>query len=211
MKDDRFSWDSISIEKYYEIKDILDDESTDDISKNVSLVALMLDEDEDVVWDMDLVTVGGYIEKLSFLDRFDIPKNPNINITLPGYDLEVMKDVTKLSIAQYVDYQGFIALPLREGIDKILSVFLIPKGHRYNDGYDIIDLQKTIRENLSFRVAEGLFGFFLRSYGESLIRSLKFLRRQMRKTKDPEMKKEMMRKEEEFRKRLTDLIASDGS
>lgn len=210
-KDRNFDWDSITISKYYDIKDILDDEETDDITKNVKMVSVILDMDEDEVWDMDLTTVGQYIDKLKFLNKFDIPKNPNMNISLPGYKLQVMKDVTKITIAQYVDYQNFISLPFRESIDKILSVFLIPDGCKYNDGYDILDLQKTIRENLSFRVAEGLFGFFLRRYGESLIHSLKLLRREARMMKkNPEMKKEIMEKMEEIKKRFQDLIHSVG-
>lgn len=210
-KDRKFDWDSITISKYYDIKDILDDEETDDITKNVKMVSIILDMPEDEIWDMDLTTVGQYIDKLKFLNKFDIPKSPNMNITLPGYKLQVMKDVTKITIAQYVDYQSFISLPFRESIDKILSVFLIPEDHKYNDGYDILDLQKTIRENLSFRVAEGLLGFFLRKYGESLIHSLRLLRREARRMKkNPEMKKEILEKEKEIKKMFQDLIHLTG-
>lgn len=202
----RFSWDNISIAKYYEIKDILDEEGEDDITKNVRLVALILDKDESEVWDMDLAQVGQYIDKLRFLNKFDIPDHPRMNIRLPGYELEVMKDVTKINVAQYVDYQSFAKMPLREGIDKILSVFLIPKGCTYNTGYDILDLQKTIRENLSFRIGEGLLGFILGEYGRSLTHSLRYCRRQMRKTKDREMMKEWNQKEEMIKEKIQDLI-----
>ena len=86
----QFDWNQISISKYYEIKDIVEDKDTDDISKNVQLVALMLDKDEQDIWDMELAEVGDYIKALSFLDKFDIPKNPSMNITLPGYRIKVM-------------------------------------------------------------------------------------------------------------------------
>lgn len=208
--DNKFDWKNISIEKYYRIKDILEEEGDDDITKNVKLVSAVLDIPEDDVWNMDLVTVGGYIDNLSFLGKFDLPRTPNLKISLPGYKLEVMKDVSRITIAQYVDYQSFVSLPLREGMEKILSIFLIPEGHRYNEGYDILDLQKTIRENLSFGVAEGLLGFFLKEYGRSLMRSLRFLRRTARRTKDPEKKAEMLSKEREMRRRMQDLISSFG-
>lgn len=209
-KDKDFSWDNISIDKYYQIKDILDAEGDDDITKNVRLVALMLDKDESEVWDMELSKVGEYIDRLRFLNKFDIPDHPRMKINIPGYELEVMKDVTKINVAQYVDYQSFAQLPLREGIDKILSIFLIPKGCSYNTGYDIVDLQKTIRENLSFRIGEGLLGFILREYGESLTHSLVYCRRMIRRTKDTAMMKDWKEKEEMIIQKLKDLTSIAG-
>lgn len=207
---DPFDWENISIDKYYYIKDILDDETDDDITKNVKLVAVMLDKDEQEVWDMDMAQAGDYISRLQFLGKFELPKNSNMKIKLPGYDLVVMKDLTKISVAQYVDFQNFIKMPLREGMEKILSIFLIPEDHKYNDGYDIIDLQKVIRENLSFRVAEGLLGFFIEKYGKSLIHSLVYCRRQVRKTKDPEMMERLEKTEKEIQQKLDSLIRLIG-
>lgn len=203
---DPFDWENISIDKYYEIKDILDDEEDDDITKNVKLVAVMLDKDEQEVWDMDMAQAGDYISRLQFLGKFELPKHPNMKIKLPGYDLVVIKDLTKINVAQYVDFQNFIKMPLREGMEKILSIFLIPENHKYNDGYDIIDLQKVIRENLSFRVAEGLLGFFMEKYGKSLIHSLVYCRRQVRKTKNPEMMEKLKKTEKEVQQKLDNLI-----
>jgi hypothetical protein len=205
-----FDWDNITIEKYYEIMDVLNDEADDDITKNVKLVSIMLDKDEQEIWDMDMTEAGGYISKLKFLNKFDIPDHPNMKFNLPGYNLEVIKDVTKINVAQYVDFQNFVKMPLRDGMDKILSVFLIPVGCKYNDGYDIIDLQRVIRENLSFRVAEGLLGFFLRKYTRLLMDSLSYCRRQIRKTKDPEMMEKLKATEMEAKKKLQDLIALTG-
>lgn len=201
-----FDWENISIDKYYEIKDILDDETDDDITKNVKMVAVITGKDEDEVWSMDMAEAGEYISRLQFLNKFEMPKNPNMKIKLPNYDLVVMKDVSRISVAQYVDFQNFVKLPLREGMEKILSIFLIPEGCKYNEGYDIIDLQKEIRENISFRVAEGLLSFFIEKYGELLIHSLVYCRRQVMKTKDPEMMEKFKKTEKEIQQKLDSLI-----
>lgn len=205
-----FDWDRITIEKYYDIMDVLNDDNDDDITKNVKLVSIMLDKDESEIWDMDLTQAGEYISRLQFLNKFDIPDNPNMKFNLPGYNLEVMKDVTKINVAQYVDFQNFVKMPLRESMDKILSIFLIPSGYKYNDGYDIIDLQKTIRKNMSFRVAEGLLSFFLRKYGKLLIHSLSCCRKQIKKTKDPVMMEKLLKTQAEIQKKLEDLTALTG-
>ena len=207
---DPFNWDRISISKYYDIKDILDEEGDDDITKSVRLIAVILDKDETEVWDMDLTEVGKYTNRLKFLEKFDLPRAPK-KVVLPGYTLVVMDDVTKLNVAQYVDYQNFITLPFRDAIDKLLSVFLIPEGHKYNTDYDILDVQRDIREHLSFRMAEAFLSFFLRRYGESLIRSLDCYRRILKKEKDPMMKEKMMKKKEELTAAIRSLILSSGS
>ena len=201
-----FDWENITIEKYYNIKDILDDEVDDDITKNVKLVAVMLNKDEQEVWDMDMAEAGNYISKLQFLNKFELPKNPNMKIKLPSYDLVVIKDLTKINVAQYVDFQNFVKMPMRESMEKILSIFLIPEGCSYNTGYDILDLQKEIRENMSFRVAEGLLSFFIEKYGRSLIHSLVYCRRQVKKTKDKEMMENLEKTEKEIQQKLDSLI-----
>ena len=201
-----FDWENITIEKYYKIKDILDDEVDDDITKNVKLVAVMLNKDEQEVWDMDMAEAGNYISRLQFLNKFELPKNPNMKIKLPNYDLVVIKDLTKINVAQYVDFQNFVKMPMRESMEKILSIFLIPEGCSYNTGYDILDLQKEIRENMSFRVAEGLLSFFIEKYGRSLIHSLVYCRRQVKKTKDKEMMENLEKTEKEIQQKLDSLI-----
>ena len=205
---DPFNWDNISIDKYYQIVDILKDDGDDDITKNVKLISVILDKDEQEVWDMDLGIVGMYINKLKFLSKFDLKKTPE-TVVLPNYTLKVT-DLSKITIAQYVDYQSFIKIPLRESMDKLLSVFLIPEGMKYNDGYDILDLQKEIRENMSFRMAEAFLGFFLMEYGRLLIRSLKVYKRMIRKEKDMKKREELMQKELEIQERLQSLICMAG-
>ena len=201
-----FDWENITIEKYYKIKDILDDETDDDITKNVKLVAVITNKDEQEVWDMDMAEAGEYISKLTFLNKFELPKHPNMKIKLPNYDLVVIKDLTKINVAQYVDFQNFVKMPMRESMEKILSIFLIPEGCSYNTGYDILDLQKEIRENLSFRVGEGLLSFFIEKYGRSLIHSLVYCRRQVKKTKDKEMMENLEKTEKEIQQKLDSLI-----
>ena len=206
-----FDWENITIEKYYNIKDILDDETDDDITKNVKLVAVITGKDEDEVWNMDMAEAGEYISRLQFLNKFELPDNPNMKFNLPGYQLKVMKDVSKISVAQYVDFQNFVKLPLREGMEKILSIFLIPEGCKYNEGYDIIDLQKVIRENMSFRVAEGLLSFFLNRYGRSLVHSLTYCKHQMKKMKDKEMMERLEKTQKDLQQKLDSLIHLTGS
>ena len=205
-----FSWDRISIQKYYDILDILDDRDSDEITKNVRLVSLILEKDEDEVWNMSLPDAGELIGKLRFLNDFKLPDKPNMKISLPGYEnLEVMKDTTSMTVAQYFDYQQFVKMPLRESLEKILSVFLIPKGKKYNEGYDIVDLQNVIRNHLPFVIAQSLLGFMLRESVISLNRSLDSCKKTLKKEGNEEKRKDLEMKIRTIQENL-DRLCSIG-
>lgn len=209
-QDNNFSWDKISIQKYYDILDILNDNESDDITKNVKLVSLILDKDEDEVWEMSLPDAGKLISRLNFLNKFQLSERPNVKISLPGYELEVMKDTTSMTVAQYFDYQQFIKMPLRESLEKILSVFLIPKGKKYNEGYDIVDLQNVIRNHLPFVIAQSLLGFMLRESVISLNRSLDSCKKTLKKEGNEEKRKELEMKIRTIQENL-ERLCSIGS
>lgn len=209
-RDDEFSWDKISIAKYYKILDILNDNESDDITKNVCLVSIILDKDEEEVWEMSLPDAGVLIGKLRFLNDFKLPERPNMKITLPGYELTLMKDTTSMTVAQYFDYQQFIKMPLRESLEKILSVFLIPKGMKYNEGYDIVDLQNVIRNHLPFVIAQSLLAFMLKESVISLNRSLDSFKKMLTKEGNEEERKELERKIRTIQENL-ERLCSIGS
>ena len=69
------------------------------------------------------------------------------------------QDLTKITAAQYIDFQTLS----QEGEEKtveLCSVFLVPKGHKYADGYDIADVQDAIRRHLSVQDVVTLAAFF---------------------------------------------------
>ncbi len=117
------------------------------------------------------------------------------------------QDLTKITAAQYIDFQTLS----QEGEEKtveLCSVFLIPKGHKYADGYDIADVQDAIRRHLSVQDVVTLAAFFLRKYAESIVSSLTFCKREIRRTKDPKAKAEMEAKLTEAETMLRRLAAS---
>lgn len=210
-KDNEFSWQNISIQKYYDILDILNENDTDDITKNVQLVSLILGKDENEVWNMSLPDAGVLIGKLRFLNDFKLSERPKMKISLPGYEnLEVMEDTTSMTVAQYVDYQQFVRMPLRESLEKILSVFILPKGKKYNEGYDIIDLQNVIRNHLPFVIAQSLLGFILRESVISLTRFQNSCKKILAKEGNEEKRKDLEMKIRTIQENL-DRLCSIGS
>ena len=192
---DKYNWNSISGDKYWSIVDILNNPDASDIQKQAELIALIEDVDIDTILNMNMNDVAAKINKLVFLNKFELDKHYNPRkIKVGDMEYNVYPDLTNLNVAQFMDYQTFITRPFRESYDKILSIFIIPTGHNYNEGYDILDVQKMIRENMSWVNIQSLLNFILVKYVKSYVRIQAYLTKQIRKEKNPQKKDTLMKK-----------------
>ena len=189
---EKFSWNYIKGDTYFRILDILEDKNLTGLEESVELVSAITGIPTDEIYNMTLDESGKLFCQLKFLNSFDLIPNYNPKyIKLPSFKIKIMKDVTNMTVSQYIDYQQFVLLPLREGYDKLLSIFLIAEGWKYNDGYDIVELQKEIREGLSWREVQTLLNFFMKRYLESILHTLKSFNQAMLKEKNPERRIQM--------------------
>lgn len=183
------NYNDLTVGKYQEIMVVLKGKVVDEYATNIQLVSILSDMSEDDVLNLGLSEYKVLNQKLSFL-LAEPPKRMIANMyKIGGFELETMLDVRKMTVAQYVDYQTFV-----KDVDKylieMLSVFLVPKGMKYNEGYDIVEVQRAIRDNLSIVDAMSLSAFFL-LWSQSLIKAtLTYLTKQMKKMKRT-MKKPM--------------------
>ena len=192
---DKYNWNSISGDKYWEIVDILNNPDASDMQKQAELIALIEDVDIDTILNMNMNDVAAKINKLEFLNKFELDKHYNPRkIKIGDIEYNVYPDLTNLNVAQFMDYQTFITKPFRESYDKILSIFIIPVGHNYNEGYDILDVQKMIRENMSWVNIQSLLNFILVKYVKSYMRIQAYLTKRIRKEKNPVKKDTLMKK-----------------
>ena len=180
------NYNDLTVGKYQEIRTLLNGEVVDEYSTNIQLVSILSDMTEDEVLSLELTQYKALNQKLSFLLQ-EPPKRMIANVyKIGGYELETMLAIDKMSVAQYVDYQTFVK-DTDKFLVEMLSIFLIPKGHKYNEGYDIIEVQKAIRDNLSIVDAMSLSAFFLLWYQSltkatltSLIKRVKKMKKKMK-------------------------------
>lgn len=95
----------------------------------------------------------------------------------------------KLTAGQFIDYQTYIS---NNNLKGILSVILLPqerkffgwKTKKYNDGYDIIELQEYLYSNMTMYEVNELSAFFL-GWSTKLLKTMKdySLKRLVRKRK----------------------------
>lgn len=180
------NYNDITVGTYLDLVEILDDETMDEIDKKVEIVALLDGREVDVIYDLPLPKFSELMQKASFLLEEPKPMQVSDVYNLGGMKLESCLTLSKITTAQFIDYQTYIKD--KDKLVELISVFLIPKGHKYGKGYDILEVQKVIRDNMPITQAMGLAAFFLLLYKAllkvSLTSSIKKLKKMKRKEKD---------------------------
>jgi len=188
------SYKDLTIKKYQEIRQILADDGGE-LNIQSRIIACLTDMELDAVLNLSLTKYNEYVQKSSFLmDKPVINKHVPSKIVINGKEYVLTKNVNKLTASQYIDYQNYIAEKDNEKyLANIIACFLVPKGMKYNDGYDVLDVAEEIAENLSIQDAMDICFFFRRKYLNSIKLTLTYLglRVRMMKAKDPETKEKM--------------------
>ena len=190
----KYDWYSISGEKYWQIIDILQSDE-DDITKQAELIATIEGISVDEVLNMPIQESAQKVKSLAFLNEFQMKEYRSLKTqAMGGKTYDVINDMSKLTTAAFIDYQTYTKLSFRDAYDKILSCFIIPAGFTYNDGYDVAEVQKVIRENLSWPEVQSMLHFFLKRYAKSFMRSRQFLIKEIKKEKDQMKREELQSK-----------------
>ena len=198
------NYNDLTIGKYQEIQAVLNGEIVDEYATNIQLVSILSDMTEDEVGSMGLTEYKALNQKLVFLTEMPVQKMVADKYKIGGFELDTMLAVDKMTVSQYVDYQTFIKEPDKYLVE-LLSIFLIPKGKKYNEGYDIIEVQKAIRDNLSIVDAMSLSAFFLFFYQSLTKATLTCLTKKLKKMKRKMKDKEEIQKMEEAIRNLENV------
>lgn len=157
---------------------------------NLAILSILTGKSEDELLDMKLPEFRALMDKAGFLKTAPTPGPVAKHYNLRGLDLIPVTDARKMTAAQYIDFQTF-AQDQNNRIAELLSCFLVPRGMRYNDGYDVLDVQTAIREDMTITQALGLLAFFLSKLRRSTISTLRSSIKAMKKT-NPGMKAKAM-------------------
>jgi len=188
---------NLPIGKYLEICELSRDESVDALTQQVRTISILTGMTDDEVLSLPILEYKELAGKTMFLEKeYDGKLMVAKSYGLGGMELIPVKDFTKITTAQYVDYQNLS----KEGdkfLVETLSTLLIPKGKKYNDGYDIADVHKAIRENLSVADVLSLSAFFLKLWVKSIKDSRIYLDKQIQQIPDKAVRGMMMKRMQE--------------
>lgn len=192
------NYNQLMLGKYMEIQAISQDESLEELDKQSQIIAILTGQDVEEILHLPIGEYKNLAFKASFLSG-DMMYHPVAKkYILGGMELVPVRDYRKIETCQYVDFQTY-AQDLDKYLVEFLSVILVPRGHRYNEGYDILEVQKAIREELSVADGVSLAGFFLTWSKKSILNSLNYSRQMAQGIKDKtkrEMILQMIREQE---------------
>lgn len=131
-------WEDLTLKQYIQIADLLQ-EPDEYTTFNILDILYSIDSAS-----MTIPEFSEYKDALSFLST-EIPHTKLKEVyTINGREYQSGKDLTQVSVAQFTDYNNYIKN--KASYNTILSVFFIPVGHKYNDGYDIKQVQEDLVE-----------------------------------------------------------------
>ena len=167
------TWKDINIKTFKKINKILKDTNLTDVEKEISLISILFNIDEDELYDMDLQALKTYSTQIAFIEEFnpDYGKCPKID-KVGDIEISVDYNLSHFTVAQYIDFMANIQSKEAD-IARLLACILIPKGHKYNTDYDLEAFINQIEINLNIYDAESMLFFYI-------IESLRLLKRSHR-------------------------------
>ena len=167
------TWNDI---KYRTLLDIREAANIEDENERVyAIMEAVFGED---VLDLPLKDFNEKCKELQFLQK-EIPNDLHVkDIKVNGREYYFDGLLGKITTAQYIDFQNY---QKNNDEQKVFSVFIIPNGHKYNDGYDmeqvfndILDIPVPVLFSASFFFSRQ-FELFIRIFRRYSIKQMKKL------------------------------------
>lgn len=148
-------WNDVKLYQFNKLQDLLKIDG--DEERMIEIAELLLGES---VLDLPVAEFAKKVNELNFLKE-PIPTNvppKKVKVNGRSYYLDCL--LGNITTAQYVDFTNHAKT---NDICKMLSVFLIPEGHKYNDGYDMMEVMNDIND-LPITVVNDAAFFFGRHF-----------------------------------------------
>ena len=192
------SWDEITISEFLQLIQLQEVNDDFQLAREVEIMKILTGDPN--IDDLSLPEFKQLMNKVTFMNQ-PIPETiyPSKSYNTPKFKYIIKPDLTKLTTAQYVDYTNYVKKS--EGLEdlaKILSVFFIPKGFEYGEGYDMDEVIEDIENNVDIVTASSVANFFALQ-SQTCIKALKdysirMMKKAMKKQKDPIKKEELKKK-----------------
>lgn len=167
MKLIKKSWDDITVGDFSKLQSL----STDNLlESSVSILSVLCDVNEDEILSLPKVEFDNLLNESAFINTQPVKKFDKYKFKINDVTYIFDPCFANFTVAQYADLTYY--LNNKGSLNKVLSVFLIPKGMKYNEGYDIEKAYVDLNE-LPITYALGISDFFLYIYNVLLKAKMK--------------------------------------
>lgn len=180
-------WNDVTLNQFLKMKEIV--EITDETERMLSLMELFFGED---IVNLPVADFNKKAKELEFLSE-QVPNNHIVkSATINGRKYKIDALLGNISTAQYVDFNNYAKQ--ENNTDKMLSVFFIPEGHKYNDGYDMLQVIKDMGD-LPIDIALSECFFFRRQFNKFIQIFQRSLSKTVNKSKMPNQMKNLLKEQ----------------
>lgn len=184
---------------YMDIVSIMNDEGIDELDKQVKVISILTGLEESYILDLPIAKYQQLAVKLNFLYG-DLPQEARLakSYRIGKFELIPVTDMRKVTTSQYIDFQSLHQAGFESHFVEILSCILIPKGKKYCQDYEILEVQNAIRTGLSVFDSASMYAFFLLSCRKSMKDMLTYSLKQVKKMRSKAREKIMKEIQEQI-------------
>lgn len=195
------NWDEITWKEYEQIEQILSADIPNDF-KTVHLVSILTGMQVNQVENMQVTEFQKLLPHIEFLQTEPETHYHKFEYTINDREYVFKGKLEDITTAMYIDYSTYMKDENKDVV-KLMSVFLIPKGHDYNDGYDMEQVKSDI-EDLCWLDVRAIAFFFKIQLGAYVL----ILKSSLQKTLKETMKGKTRQEKKEIKKQIKELEMS---
>lgn len=157
----------------------LDNTKATDAVKELMTIAILSDDTPDAIKKLSAKEYAARKSAAMFLAS-PVPEYKGIvrTVTINDTIYTVCHRMSQVTAGQYIDWCNYMSAG--KNVIDLYSCFVIPKGHKYNDGYDLDKAKEDIAE-LPLSVVGYISNFWKTSLKIFLRRSVRVMEREARK------------------------------
>lgn len=211
-------WEDITVNVFQKLKAIETGigDMLDNLNANIQMLSVLCDCDEGKIASLSTTEFSRLLSQTEFLKEMPKAKIQD-KYMVNGKRYDVFVSLKEMSVAQYIDFQTYVKDKDRY-FKELLSVFLIPHGKKYGEGYDVAGVAEELGNHLSIVNAYSVLFFFILLY-QSLTKvtldcSIRDMKKMLKKAKTQEEKEKLetaimeMRKAKDLAKNGAGFISS---
>lgn len=181
----KLNWYNVNLNQFNKLREVMSIE--DETERVISIAEILLGEN---ITDLPLKEFNEQVKQLEFLKN-EIPNsNPPKEFDINGRRYYMDCLLGNITTAQYIDFTNHSSAE-KPDMAKMLSVFVIPLGHKYNDGYDMLQVIKDI-EDLPIPVVKSTTFFFTRQFSKFIQTFQSYSIKRIKKQKLPKEQKQLL-------------------
>ena len=199
------TWKQVKLTQFQQILEV-ENQKLDDTKKIAEIIKIIFGIEDPL--SLEITEFQKYVDEIKFIGT-PIPNTKLVTqYTINNTVYSFKGNVFEINMSQLIDWRNYCKkTPLNYA--EILSVFVIPKNRKYNDGYN---MEQTIEDigNITIPDAMTMFNFFVSALQMSTNLLQDYLKHQVKKLKtlQPKQQKQIEKMLEMYRLALQNMISS---